>query len=228
MQPTLINPPTTEQTEEKKSDDKNSDSDELPPEIPSELRTAYIRARLNITPEQRSAFNQPCNTPGPENIITATETETPDEIPLPSDFDIDIEPEAENYIDTDFSQMKVPTFSDINFDSVPTAPDTTNELTQYLDNKSIEYKIEDDLIITDKHTIASHTDSDFWICDDDNWFATGKQCPSPIPKLLKIASENKTKPIMYLGATNIMDLDTIRQKWESMGITVITSPDEIN
>ncbi len=230
MQPTLINPPATEQSDENKSKEQKSDYDDLPSELPSELRTAYLRARMNITPEQRSSFNQPAQSNTNTPTFDTTESNTPDEIPLPTDFDVPpTSNENINLSDTDFSQISAPTFSDISFETSNITTETNHEnlLTKYLDKKEIKYKTKNDIIITEKNAIASHTDTDFWICDNDNWFATGKQRPSPIKELLEISTSKKLQPLLYLGSTNIMDLETICQTWESMGITIITTPDEI-
>ncbi len=225
MQPTLINPPQndTEKDEEKSATSDKSENDTFPDELPSELRTAYIRARMNITPEQRSAFNQPViQTP---DLITQVAT-TPEisEIPLPSDFDITLTND-DNYTTPDFEQLTAPTFTDITFDP-PTTPDK-NPISDYLNSTGKEFEIIDSIIITDKHAIATHIDDDFWVCDDEFWFATGKQITSPTKQLIDIAQERKLAPILYLGAENIMDLDTMREEWKTMGITIITTPNEI-
>lgn len=230
MQPTLIEKPTPEQTqEEKKSEEKNDTCvPPLPEELPSELRTAYIRTRMNITPEQRSAFNQPIqqtqNTPTPTVEIPESEIS---EIPLPTDFDID--PTDNNDFEMpDFTQMSAPTFSEITFDDTPTEnPKQKNPISEHLNTIGKQFEIIDDIIITDKQAIATHTDDDFWVCDEDFWFATGKQIDSPVKQAITIASERGLTPILYLGADNIMEIDTMCKKWESMGIKIIKSPDEI-
>lgn len=230
MQPTLINPPAPDTPEEKKSNTTSApQQDALPDELPSELRTAYIRARMNITPEQRSAFNQPISQiPQPiSNMATPIIESELDDIPLPSDFDIEPTTPDSDFLTPDFTQMPAPTFTDITFDDTP---DNTpsNPISEYLDSTGKQYEIIDDIIITDKHAIASHTDEDFWVCDDEFWFATGKQIESPIARVTKIATERKLIPTLYMGAENIMDIDTLCKTWESMGIQIIKSPDEIS
>ena len=227
MQPTLINPPQSdaEKDEEKSTTADKSESDTLPDELPSELRTAYIRARMNITPEQRSAFNQPIiQTPDLIPQVATSPAPEISEIPLPSDFDI-APTNDDDYTSPDFEQLSAPTFTEITFDT-PTEPDD-NPISDYLDSTGKKFEVIDDIIITDKHAIATHTDNDFWVCDDEFWFATGKQITSPIKRLTNIALERKIAPILYLGAENIMDLDTMREKWETMGIKIITTPTEI-
>ena len=226
MQPTLINPPTPEapKEEEKKEEAPTPPQDDLPAELPSELRTAYIRTRMRITPEQRSAFNQPTiTTQEPtQPLISIPEPEIED-IPLPTDFDLGpiggTDFSADNFVN-----MSAPTFTDITFEdeSTPSAP-----ISEHLKANNIAFETIDDIIVTDKHAIASHTDSDFWVCDDDYWFATGKQKDSPIKQVSKIASERNLRPVLFLGSENILNIDTLLKTWESAGITVITTPDEL-
>ena len=230
MQPTLTNPPSSESPDaapEKESDTPKTDA--LPDELPSELRTAYIRARMNITPEQRSAFNQPTHPHTPNNIQSDTTPIEPelDEIPLPTDFDIPAPESDSDFSAPDFTEMPTPTFTDITFDDKIEVP-TSNPVTEHLDTIGEQYETIDDVIITKTHAIASHTDDDFWVCDDEQWFASGKQKQSPISKLLNVATARDLTPVLYLGADNIMDLDTMCKTWESMGIKIIKSPTEIS
>lgn len=82
------------------------------------------------------------------------------------------------------------------------------------------------LIFATDMAIAIHDDTDFWIADADNWFATGKQKPSPIAALLRTADTGR-RPVLYLGAQNIMNIDELRENWQADGICVITSPDQL-
>ncbi len=226
MQPTLMNPPEVEKNEEIDAKEELSDVEELPPELPSELRTAYIRARMNITPQQRSAFNIP-GVGANMDLTSVAPANNPEisDIPLPSDFDIAPLADAENLPEMDFSQMSAPMFSDVSFDDGVGA---VNPIAQYLDEKSVTYSVENEMIVTDRYIIASHSDDDFWICEDDNWFATGKQRTSPIPELLKMASQTGKVPVMYLGAHNIMNLEQVCQMWTDLGIVVITELDKLS
>ena len=90
-----------------------------------------------------------------------------------------------------------------------------------------DFTTTNDIIITDKHAIIAHTDNDFWVTDPDNWFATGKTRPSPIASVIAMANEHKVTPVLYLGAQNILDLETLIPEWESNGIKVITDLSEI-
>ena len=53
---------------------------------------------------------------------------------------------------------------------------------------------------------------DFWIADEIDWFAPGKQKPSPIVELFTAARDNGVRPILYLAAKNVMDLEKLEQK----------------
>ena len=193
--------PAPEKTEPEESNQDTTP--ELDEHIPPEIRAAFIRAKnhpLDIT------INQP------ESDTTEDTVNTEDTaLPLPPDFDItfDSEPNSDN----------VPTFTDFNFDDTP---DKTSDLTEYLHNKNIEFEIIDDIIVTKTHAIATHDDSDFWVTDNENWFATGKTKASPITTVKTIASQHNVTPVLYLAATNIMDIETLIPQWESDGITVIT------
>lgn len=197
---------------------------ELSDEIPAELRFAFIRAQNNLGHIQTSAFNAP-------QKDTTTDTFdlseiTSNALPLPPDFEIEIPP----FDDTDDN---IPTFSEINFDQdtdTPAVPDTTNdnsELIEYLDKNNINYFTDDNIIITDKHAIITHSDSDFWVPDIENWFATGRTCPSPIIAVTNAATVHNRTPAIYLASMNIMNIDKLIPEWQSAGITVITNLSEI-
>lgn len=182
--------------------------------------------------------NQPItNTAQPAPLpISDTSSESLSDFPLPSDFDIDFSTPAFN---------DIPSFTEINFDDptpptplniTPTLPSdqngphhsfTNDDLKQRLTSINQPFEEVDDIIITDTHAIATHSDRDFWVTDNENWFATGKVRPSPIATVCAIAHDKKLKPAIYLSATNIMDLDTLIPQWESIGVTVITDLSQI-
>ncbi len=194
---------------------------ELPDDMPAELRFAFIRARNNIGRVQTSVFNapQPTTTAG----VTDTTEIVADTLPLPADFDIDIPTP-----DTDAS---IPTFTEINFDdAIDNAPDNPNdslELIVHLTEQDKEFSTDGDVVITDTHAIITHSDSDFWVADTDNWFAAGRTCPSPIATIQEIAQKHNRAPAIYLASKNIMDIDKLIPTWQSAGITVITDLAEI-
>lgn len=189
---------------------------ELPDDIPAELRQAYIRAHNNLDRPQTSSFNK--ITP----IHTVNDIPEPSfSMPLPSDFDISAETAEFNQND------EMPVFTDIDFDTPPPAIDNNNKMINHLIETGQEFDIENDIILTQTHAIASHLDPDFWVADDENWFAAGKTRPSPINALHTAATEHNLIPILYLQEKNILDIDKMIQGWTTEGITVITAPTEI-
>ncbi len=210
--------------------DKNIDTEPKPVEknMPAELRGAFARARDHIERIPVSQFDLGHTLPGQtSNIPNASEaTLVPaDDIPLPSDFDFD---------DTtqDAIPTTMPTFTDISFDNTPIdTPSTTSEndaIISYLNqHDEAIIKIENDVIITPHFAIVSHTDNDFWVADNEFWFAAGKQKPSPVVAAQNAATAHSVSPIVYLASNNIMDIDNLRQTWTDNGIMIIRSLDEL-
>lgn len=198
----------------------------LPSGLPNELRGAFMRARAHICPVAVSAFNtQPTQQPNlqPEPV---PELQPVDNLPLPSDFDIGDE------FTPDESTMETPVFTEINFDEP--APDAPTHSTPDINSLSAEISTlnrpavtDGNIVISNDIAIAMHDDADFWIADTENWFAAGKQKPSPIAELLSVSATHGVRPVLYLKQSNIMDLDTLRTGWHDQGITVITDLSEL-
>ncbi len=226
----------------------------LPDGLPMELRAAYLRARSNAGREQISSVDTR-SVDTASNIPPAIDTKsaiaeiiapttqpaapaqpdtTPSDngaLPLPTDFDL-----GDDFDNTDtgnIADMAAPVFTEINFDDVPTdaastAPVQNASITEYMHDHNIKIVATDgDILITDKLAIAIHDDPNFWVAEDENWFAAGSQKTSPILELVRAAEKHNVKPVLYMGATNIMDFDQMREKWTAAGITVITRPDEL-
>ena len=87
--------------------------------------------------------------------------------------------------------------------------------------------MDDDVTITNKMAIAIHVDPDFWIADEENWFASGKQKVSPVLAAKNIAKKHGVTAALYLAQKNIMDLDSQIEIWKSAGVILITDPDQI-
>lgn len=218
-------------------DQPTPESCPLPDDMPAELRGAFMRARQHLGAIQASAFDLSHMTgpaPQPVPVPLADTVDATDALPLPTDFDFDASipdtsPGAE-------FTAAAPTFTDIDFDapSAPppeTTPDESPEnefhpdlsaITNYLNTNNINFEIVDDIIITDKFAIATHSDPEFWVADTENWFAAGRVRPSPITAAIGTATEYNRTPAIYLGATNIMELDACIANWRESGITVIT------
>lgn len=205
--------------------EQKSDTPEISPDVPREIRGVYIRALRNI----ESLNFETAPTPTPETSVTPDATEDP--FPLPADFDISFA-DTPGY-DTPDESDSVPVFTDISFDNDDTAtPQTSAQTPEYtfdnsaviahLDRQGQKYVNNNNVITTDKLSIITHSDPDFWVTDSDTWFATGKSCPSPVQIVKSVATQNGTTPVLYLASTNIMDLETLAPQWESDGIMVIT------
>lgn len=228
---------TTPQITKQPDNTKDTQSgDEFPNTMPQELRGAFMRARQHI---DHIVALPPTQIPVAQNTaptVTTPEPETGD-LPLPSDFGFD-SPDS-----TEFTpDISMPTFTDINFgdddnDDTNTQPadDTPAPITDNDNNPVIDYLAQHgctprrngDLIIANDIIIATHDDPDFWIADPDNWFATGKQIPSPITHLIKASAQHGLRPVLYLAQTNIMDLDARRTEWNKMGVTTVTDLSEL-
>lgn len=222
----------------------------LPDGLPMELRAAYLRARNNAGREQISsvdtrsvdtASNIPpaidtksaiaeIIAPTTQSVATAQQNTTTENnaFPLPTDFDLGDDFD-DTKIDSNITDMDAPVFTEINFDDAPAATPTKNaSITEYMHDHNIKIVATDgDVLITDKLAIAVHDDPNFWVAEDENWFATGQQKTSPVLELVRAAEKHNVKPVLYMGATNIMDFDQMREKWTAAGITVITRPDEL-
>ncbi len=211
----------------------------LPPEMPTELRQAFIRIRRGDSIRHAiSAFDVSAVTkpePAPADDMRTIE-ENASDFPLPTDFDTD----GASDFATPLSAM--PEFTEISFDTtddkpVPEQPatgkdsetppppqqtSTNNDLIGTLVAMGRNANTDGEFIISDDVIIAAHVDTDFWIADDETWFATGRTCPSPVAAVRARAAELNLSPVLYLGATHIMDLEERIAAWESDGVRVIT------
>lgn len=197
-------------------------SQEFPEDLPAEMRVPYMRAKNNMPfIGETSIFNKPKNeSPQPVNDAENTEESA---IPIPTDFDI-----SDNFTTDD----SVPVFQDINFDTPTVEIENENKkfensVTKYFDKNNIEYETYKEFVANEKYIIYTHNDSDFWIMDEENWFAAGKQKDSPIPELLELAKQNDLIPVIYFESQNIMDFENTTKQIESSGVKVIKSLDEL-
>ena len=216
----------------------------LPIGVPLEMRDKFIRARQNINnmPRQHSVFNRPAmiKTPVVEMVknsepdVTESNTNTnnttgdfdtadsDNALPLPSDFEFQ-----------DQNDTPIPMFQDINFDDDFDSVDDDDtdgeksDLFEYIHTLNTDATKHGELIFTGDYAIAVHDDDDFWVADEIDWFASGKQKPSPIAELTAAASEQNKKPILYLGKKNIMNVDKLIPEWESAGIQIVTDLSEL-
>lgn len=211
--------PVAEVSEPEKTEEPKNAEPEYPNDMPAELRIPYMRAKNNLSLTGAvSAYNKQKITT--TNTFEKKETEPDTIIPVPTDFDLS---------DSDtFDESTIPTFKDINFDDEPESENFENSTTKYFKSKDIEYETYKQFVATEKYVIYEHSDNDFWIMDENTWFASGKQIDSPIPELIELGQENGLAPILYLASQNIMDIETVIEQFESMGIRVIKNLDELN
>ena len=195
---------------------------EFPSDLPPELRVPFQRAknRLPLT-SAISVYNKPNVATKPVAVPMVEQTSEKSDIPIPMDFDIS------DTISTDMNDS-VPHFTDIDFDTpIATEKELENNTTKYLKEKNIEYETYHDFVATEKFVIYEHSDEDFWVMDNESWFASGKQKDSPIQELLELAKQNELTPVLYLHSQNIMDIDNTIANFESMGVRVVKNLDEL-
>lgn len=250
-------PEKEESTESKKETKDNPETNQpiaetLPAGIPAELRTPFLRAREHIragitTPPVVNKYNEiasaanmtdtvssaPSPTTNNDEKRDTTSSVTDTNLPIPDDFDFEV-PDTD---DSEYAEESMPHFSpvftDIDFDEKDgdSDDDATTEsqetVIKFLQSRKESFEQDQDIIISDNFVIGIHSDPDFWIADEELWFAAGKQKESPIKKIQDIALSKQLQGVLYLAETNIMDLDTKISEWSESGIKVITSISEL-
>jgi len=217
----LVLKPTPIKVEEKPQEEKKPEEPafEYPTDLPHEMRAQFKQAKeqailsRDLKPEQYAAKAK-VDIPEPQA----------ESFPIPTDFDL-----GDNVIE----EASVPTFKEINFDE-PEKPVEANEnsefnnaMTKYLKENKIEFETYEDFIITQNHLIYVHNDPDFWVFDEESWFASGKQIDSPISIMLEMTKNENLVPVIYFETTNIMDFEGTVKKLTDQGITVITNPKDL-
>ena len=224
------------QKEEIKTEEKDeiiqtekSTKPELPPELPRELHSVFLRARENV------GLFQNMDSLNSEKQSEMETVPVMDTLPLPSDFDVSFD-DTPGFQDS--LSATIPTFTDISFDapSEMTFDEdiedfeeeaVESKLIEYLSLNNVPFEIAEDIVVTSKYAIAVHEDEDFWATDETNWFASGKVRPSPIVAVKKCAQQFGVIPAIYLGADNILDIENLIEQWESDGIVVLRKLEDI-
>ena len=207
----------------------------IPSHIPLELQAAFINARRRVSAMPWPPANTTAGTDASPETPAPTILDSGD-MPLPPDFDIPFEEPV--------AAPSVPMFKEISFDepddvtdaakvaAAPTIPTPTDDhnspVAEYLKSIGRDVMIDGDLVISGDIAIATHADTDFWVADDVAWFASGKHRPSPVAALHDAAATRGLRPVLYLAATNIMDLDAMVTQWTATGIRVITDITELS
>lgn len=203
----------------------------MPANLPRELREPYRRLSRDGGAAVRSAFEM--------NVKPAEAAEEKpkavSQISIPESFDdASAGPAAaDSFPIPDFDAVKdeeksAPVFREITFGSGPPAarPGAEIETAKALSALGFDTESDGDTVIAKKPglcaAVATHSDSDFWVADDETWFATGKQKPSPVAAVLAAAARHGAQPVLYLAESNILDVDGLRSKCTASGVRVVT------
>ncbi|MBN1324610.1 MAG: hypothetical protein JW974_00075 [Alphaproteobacteria bacterium] len=208
--------------ETKKEEKSEEEILPFPDRIPTELKGSFLRARQKTGIRPESAFDMKDVHIQKEEPEIKTSKDSG--LPLPENFDF-LETESPE----ESEENSAPVFKDINFDyNIPEKDDLENSnLIKHIKKNNYEFVIDDEVVISKGLAIITHSDSDFWIADDESWFASGKQKVSPIKKVIEAAEKHNTKPAIYLAETNIMDLDKRIEEWESKAVRIIKDLNDI-
>ncbi|MBR6010010.1 MAG: hypothetical protein IKP35_01140 [Alphaproteobacteria bacterium] len=199
--------------------EEEAPEEEYPADLPREMRVPYTRAKQHQSfMGNVSVYNKrPVKTP-----VVQAETEENPNIPIPMDFDLGDD------LNQDMNDS-VPTFTDINFDTpIATEKELENNTTKYFASHNIEFETYKEYVATEKYVIYEHADEDFWIMDNESWFAAGKQIDTPIPELISLAKQNNLTPVLYLASQNIMDIENTIKQFTDAGVKVITKLEELD
>jgi hypothetical protein len=182
----------------------------FPSELPEEMHVPYskmIRGQLS-----RGAMDCKVIPDQPPAVLSA-ECEQCDKetqnMALPESFDVDVKEESDT-----------PVFKELNWDTI-------DDETEFNTSKENQTEIKIEIRGDKKFAIVTHDDSDFWVADGENWFATGKQKPSPINAVIEIAKNENAVPVLLLKTENIMDFDILIPKWKASGIKIIKDISEL-
>ena len=190
---------------------------EYPSDMPREMRALFKRTKERMILSGKTGLTTIYQSK--QNNTTPAEPENKS-FPIPTDFDIS---DSLN----DETDDNIPTFKEINFDEPTKTSEPDNAMIKYLHDKNIDFDVYKDFIITNKYLIYVHNDPDFWIIDDDNWFAAGKQIESPVATMLEMIKDEPITPVIYFESTNVLDFDGTVETLRNHGITVITAPTEL-
>lgn len=230
--------------EEEKKEPENPEKD-LPADLPLEMKPIFLRAKQNLLFMQQSGGTAPDGAAEAQQAVL----DVVDALPVPTDFDIDFSDDETNDGDDDDFGMSLfgggaPVFKSLSFDSdnssdaieessggefsnsVDNISDNSQLLKFLLDAKR-DFKTEENIVLTEKLAIATHSDTDFWVADNENWFAAGKVCESPIIAAKRMAEKYGLVPAIYLQEKNILNIDDLIVQWQKDGLVVITDLSEI-
>ncbi|MCL2737658.1 MAG: hypothetical protein FWE17_02240 [Alphaproteobacteria bacterium] len=238
--------PFVPEKEKKDNEDKKEKPDEvqesgpaLPENLPQELHELYVRAlkRGDFANPVKSAFEANGNAVIPESHETIcpepgdSASKPVPSLPIP-DFDESLaEPESSG-----------PVFKEVLFDTKENFDVETDDALRFTPHVSrikslgFETSVDGDIVIATRipnpnteyrFAIAIHDDPDFTIADKDDWFAAGKQRPSPAAAAIDAGARHDAVPVLYLAESNIMDLENVKNEWTTLGVRVISDLSEL-
>ncbi|MDR1207452.1 MAG: hypothetical protein LBK26_03500 [Rickettsiales bacterium] len=167
------------------------------------------------------------------NLSQSIKDDAEASFPIPTDFDFDDAPEssAPVFKEISFGDNKGASSQSRAGDPAAQPRSENAEIENELIARGFKTELREEIIIAEKESgkfaIAIHDSPDFWIADDDIWFAEGKQKSSPIKALLEFAVANDATPVLYLKESNIMNLPDMQKNWDSAGVRVILSASDL-
>lgn len=230
-------PEPVKATEEEKKEPENPEMN-LPAELPLEMKPIFLRAKQNLLLMQQVGFVPPDGA----DAVEHQGADVVDSLPVPSDFDIDFSDEDSDEENEEFTTPlfdgEAPVFKSLSFDADNDSENVSgadlagdlvdnSKLLKYLSDAKRDFSTDEDVVLTDKFAIVTHSDSDFWVADNENWFAAGKVCESPIIVAKRTAEKHGLIPAIYLQEKNILNIDDLIGQWQKDGVIVITNLSEV-
>lgn len=195
-----------EKKEEKKTTEETTTPiASFPQSMPRELHEPFLRSRSQPFKFSAAPVQSP-STQQPEQPLPPESTPEPTQAGLPMDFDFDAPTTSSSPLESSAPVFKEFSFGD---SSDKKEPET------------------DGIKVQNGFAVATHDDTDFWIADEDVWFASGKSKPSPVSAVIKFAAEKQLSPALHLVESNIMDLEARKKEWEEKGVKIISDLSEI-
>ncbi len=247
---TIFKPKKVEEKIEEKKEEKPVDPlvELRQKDIPDELMNKYLEIKNNSFLMAQFSDVKKTETKS-DNDTEKKEIITPETVDsdIPLDFDFgDMDAKSDDAL----PESPFPKFQDLSFDELDIDDEVDDEdddeiisndtidklfqsphnveLAEYLENNEIENTfLNDDVVLVNNLAIIVHGDSGFWVADDETWFASGRDKPSPISMIKKIAKKYNKKPAIYLAEKNIQEIEKMIAKWIGQDIIVLYELDEI-
>lgn len=230
-----------EKQEDEPEQKEEKTENKLPDDLPLEMKPIFLRAQQNLLFLQQTGGSLPDKSHKNDDDLN----DLVDMLPVPSDFDLSLDDDQDETLEAYDSEQAmmfdtgVPNFKTIDFASDNSDDKDKNifekanscvdnsKLVRHLSDKKIPFELDADVVVTNNFAIATHSDQDFWVPDDENWFAAGKVCESPIAVAKRVAMKYGVAPAVYFQAKNILDIDKLFVGCKSDGVLVVTNLDDL-